>query len=135
MFKNLLLLQYKLNSLLNKRDKEKEDTSITEITETDLIEEKAILEEITDKEERVTARDNNTNLNTRREETRDKQKITTAQNQMSKYVSSEEMRSRGSKMTASSLLENQSQSQKILKSKGAITKSNTVESPNQITKQ
>lgn len=87
-----MLLQYKLNSPLNKRDKEKEETSITEITETDLIEEKAIPEEITEKEERVMVRDNNTNLNTRREERRDKQKITTAQNQMSKYVNSEEMR-------------------------------------------
>lgn len=130
-----MLLQYKLNSPLNKRDKEKEETSITEITETDLIEEKAIPEEITEKEERVMVRDNNTNLNTRREERRDKQKITTAQNQMSKYVNSEEMRSRSSKMTVSLLLENQSLSQKILKSKGAITKSNMVESRNQITKQ
>jgi len=117
---------------LNKRGKEKEDTTITE---TDLIEEKAILEETTEKEKRETVKDNNTNLNTRREETRDKHKRTTAQNQMNKYASSEETRSRNLKMTALLLSENLNLRQKILKSKDATIKNKMVDSINQTTKE
>jgi hypothetical protein len=104
-----------------KRNKEKEETTITGIN---LTEEKEITEEITTENKEI-AKDNNTSQSMNKEENKDKNKEVKAHNLMIKYVSSEGKRSKNLKTMDLSLLVSPSPNQKTHKSKDVITRSNT----------